>query len=94
MLTVINSTSINVSWKEIPLVNRNGIITTYEVLLEPLKTFQGQLTTQQMNTSDLYILLSDLEEFLEYNISVRAYTSTGPGPFSDEELAMTLKDSM
>ena len=86
MVTVVNSTAINVTWEEIPLMNRNGIITTYEVLLEPLQTFDEQLTYQQMNTSDLYILLDDLEEFVGYNISVRAYTSIGPGPYSEEDL--------
>ena len=93
MVTVVNSTAINVTWEEIPLMNRNGIITTYEVLLEPLQTFDEQLTYQQMNTSDLYILLDDLEEFVGYNISVRAYTSIGPGPYSEEEFGMTLEDS-
>lgn len=90
---MVNSTSINVTWEEIPLVNRNGIIIAYEALFEPLVMFDGQLAPQQRNTSDLHILLSDLEESVGYNISVRAYTSIGPGPYSSEEFAMTLEDS-
>lgn len=92
-VTVVNSTAINITWGEIPPINRNGIITIYEVLLEPLETFDGQLIPWQMNTSDFYILLGDLEEFVGYNISVRAYTSTGPGPYSDKVFAMTMEDS-
>lgn len=92
-VTVVNSTAINFTWEEIPPISRNGIITSYEVLLEPLETFSGQLLPWQMNTSDLQILLGDLEEFVGYNISVRAYTSTGPGPYSDEVFAMTMEDS-
>jgi hypothetical protein len=92
-VTVINSTAINISWEQIPPMSRNGIITTYEVLLVPLETFDGQLLPWQMNTSDLYILFSDLEEFVGYNISVRSYTSAGPGPYSDEVFAMTIEDS-
>ena len=92
-ITVVTSTTINFTWEEIPSVNRNGIITTYEILLEPLETFDGQLLARQMNTSDLFILLSDLEEFVGYNVSVRAYTSIGPGPYSDKVFAMTMEDS-
>ena len=32
---------------------------------------------------------STLEEFVEYNISVRAYTSAGSGPFSDIAMQTT-----
>ena len=92
-ITVVTSTTINFTWEEIPSVNRNGIITTFEILLEPLETFDGQLLAWQMNTSDLYILLSDLEEFVGYNVSVRAYTSIGPGPYSNKVFAMTMEDS-
>ena len=89
---VINSTSLNVSWEEIPPMDRNGIITTYEVRYEPLMTFGGTLMPDLVNTSDLYIVIDNLQEFVAYNISVRAYTSVGPGPFSDEELQMTEED--
>ena len=94
MLTIeVNSTAINSTWEEIPPISRNGIITTYEILLEPLETFDGQLLPWQMNTSDLNILLSDLEEFVGYNISVRAFTSAGPWPYSDDVFAITMEDS-
>ena len=89
---VVNSTAINFTWEEIPPMSRNGIITTYEVLLEPLQTFDRQLLPWRMNTSDLYILFNNLEEFVGYNISVRSYTSAGPGPYSDEVFTMTMED--
>ena len=57
----------------------------YEVRYDPLETFGGQIGTSYMNTSNgsvLEITLEDLQEFVEYNISVRAYTMVGPGPFS------------
>ena len=92
MVTVVNSTAINITWEEIPPMNRNGIITTYEVLFEPLEIFDGQLVPWQMNTSDLYILLGDLEEFIVYNISVRAFSEVGPGPYSDPIMIQTLQD--
>ena len=67
------------SWTEVPEIDQNGIITQYEVMYEPLMTFGGHTT---VNTTNLSITLMDLQEYLEYNISVRAYTSVGPGPYS------------
>ena len=45
-------------------------------------TFDGALVTMTMNTSNTSIVLGGLQEYVEYNITVRAYTSVGPGPFS------------
>ena len=52
----------------------------YEVQYEPLGTFGGQISTSTVNIS---IILTNLQEFVDYTISVRAYTSAGPGPYSD-----------
>ena len=89
---VMSSTSIMVSWDEVPPIDRNGIVTIYEVLYEPLETFEGAIRSQIMNTADLFIPLTNLQEFAEYNISVRAYTSEGPGPYSEEITRRTLED--
>ena len=80
--TTISSTEILVSWDEVPAVDQNGIIVLYEVQYETLMTFDGQLMTMAMNTSNTSIVLGGLQEYVEYNITVRAYTSVGPGPFS------------
>ena len=45
-------------------------------------TFGGQLMTMVMNTSNTSIVVGGLQEYVEYTITVRAYTSVGPGPFS------------
>ena len=78
----ISSTEILVSWDEVPAIDQNGIIILYEVQYEPLMTFGGQLMTMTMNTSNTSIVLGGLQEYVGYNITVRAYTSVGPGPFS------------
>ena len=78
----VSFTEILVSWDEVPAIDQNGIIILYEVQYEPLMTFSGQLMTMTMNTSNTSIVLGELQEYVEYNISVRAYTSVGPGPFS------------
>ena len=81
-----------VSWEEIPPFDLNGIFRAYEVLYEPLDTFDGQLMELTMNATETSITLTELEEFLEYNITVRVYTSAGPGPDSDAVTEMTPED--
>ena len=80
--TTISSTEILVSWDEVPEIDQNGVIILYDVQYEPLMTFGGELMTMTMNTSNTSIVLGGLQEYVQYNISVRAYTSVGPGPFS------------
>ena len=82
MPTTISSTEILVSWDEVPAIDQNGVIILYDVQYEPLMTFDGALVTMTMNTSNTSIVLGELQEYVEYNISVRAYTSVGSGPFS------------
>ena len=89
-----SSTAINVRWEEVPSIDRNGIIIVHEVCYQPLETFSNTITKEVVNASELFLELTGLEEFLEYNISVRAYTSQGPGPFSDDITQMTQEDGM
>ena len=79
------------SWTEIPGIDHNGIITMYEVMYEPLMTF-GVLTPATVTTTNLTIIVGGLEEYVEYNISVRAYTSVGPGPYSEGVTNRTFGD--
>ena len=64
----------------------------YEVLYEPLETFNGNITDQKINTTTQFITLMGLEEFTNYSISVRGYTNVGPGNYSVPILAMTFED--
>ena len=91
----MSSTEIEVLWEEVPAIDQNGVITMYEIQFEPLETFGGQITSDTVNTSDgsVLMILTGLEEYVEYNISVRAYTSVGPGPYSDGVVERTDTDS-
>ena len=79
------------TWEEVPAIYRNGIIINYEVQFEPLQ-FTETLMTSTTNTTDLSIVIDSLEEYVDYNISVRAYTSVGPGSYSNPVTERTLKD--
>ena len=88
---IIATTSVNVSWNQLPNIARNGIIIAYEVKYSwPLES--GQLGTIYVNTSGVtnQLVLNWLQECVQYSISVRAYNSQGPGPFSGEVLDSSL----
>ena len=82
---------IMVTWEEVLPIDQNGIITIYEVQYEPLQ-FMESLSTPVTNTTDMAVNLTNLQEFVEYTISVRAYTSIGFGPFSTEITERTFED--
>ena len=89
-----SSTEIVVSWEEVPAIDENGDITMYEVEYMPLETFNGQIATDSVTVDPalLNTTLTGLEEDVDYNISVRAFTSAGPGPYSDAVTNRTLED--
>ena len=86
---MLTSTSIVVSWGEIPAIDQNGIIITYEILFEQLETFGDLIVEEQYNSTDLSLVITDLQPFVNYSISVRAYTIVGPGNYSSAIIRMT-----
>ena len=80
------------TWDPVPPIDQNGVITMYEVLYQPLETFNETISSDLMISNQTSISIADLQESVLYNISVRAYTSIGEGPFSEEVLAMTFED--
>ena len=68
-------------WGEVPAIDRNGIITQFEVMYEPQEA-GGSARRNVTDASTFNILLDGLEEYVEYSITVRAVTAAGGGPFS------------
>ena len=89
----LSSSSILVTWDKVPAVQRNGIITKYEVEYNHTAYSSSDSSTQTKNTSDTMIVLVNLHEYTEYLIHVRAYTSVGHGPFSNQTVSTTQQDS-
>ena len=86
---VISPTEIEMSWNVVIPIDQNGIITIYEVDYQPAQVFNGSMTVDVVNTTNTTILLKNLHESVQYNITVRAYTRIGPGPFSSHILSFT-----
>ena len=92
MATALSSNQILVTWDMVPPIDQNGVITVYQVLYQPLQTFNGAIRQQTLNVTGLAANLTDLEEFVNYSIAVRAYTSVGGGPYSEPITERTDED--
>ncbi len=93
MASVLSSTEIHVNWTKVPMRDQNGIVTLYEVLYEQ-SNIALALLAMNVNTSNFSIVLNDLVAGQVYNISVRPYTTVGPGPYSTpEQMVLTDEDS-
>ena len=89
------STSIAVMWNEVPPINQNGVIMAYEITYTTFENFTGVIGINSTNVSgsDLSVSLIGLQEYVNYSIQVRAYTSEGAGPYSTPVVQLTLEDS-
>ena len=95
MATVVSSTEIMVTWDIVLPIDQNGVITMYEVLYQPQETFNGAIGDLTVNVSapEMSVVLMNLQEYVNYTISVRAYSSVGEGPYSDSIIELTNEDS-
>ena len=85
----VSTTDVQLVISPPPSIEQNGPIIAYEIRIE---TFRFSIASELRNTTDIptvYPLTlnvpfnaSSLQEFVEYNISVRAYTSAGASEFS------------
>ena len=79
----MNEATYRISWNPLPRNTSNGIVIAYEVKQTKLSTTTRSVSTPTVlqNTSDTFIVLTDLLSCSVYKVEVRAYTSAGPGVF-------------
>ena len=82
--TLLSSVTILVEWQEIAELERNGVITGYEVLYS-----YPQGPSQVDSMTELSTTLRNLAESELYTVQVRGVTSAGPGPYSGPVQTMT-----
>ena len=86
-----SSTSILVTWDEVPTDEQNGIITGYTITYH--SQTENHNDTVQLNGSVRQTELTNLKEFVNYDITVLASTVKGDGPPSAPIVVRTDQDS-
>ena len=86
---------ILVTWKPVPLSEQNGIITGYTVYYRAVQGNFVNDTEQSLrvNASVTTVEVSQLEEYVTYNVSVSGHTSVGEGPRSKGVVVRTAEAS-
>ena len=88
------SRRLTITWAE-PLMT-NGNVSSYDIQYRGISTMNTVLSNfsqvQMFSVASTIAVLQDLVPFSVYNISVRASTGAGPGPFSAEISVRTLED--
>ena len=76
-------------------MDQNGDIIMYKIMYTPLETFGVTLESDTVNVSgsNMSVVLMGLEEYVNYTISVRAFTIVGAGPYSVAVIVLTQQDS-
>ncbi len=86
------STSITASWQLPPENARNGIIIGFKLFYKK-KDSAGSPTTSVINNgASRSKVVTNLEEYTEYEFQVLAFNSVGDGPKSSVKVARTLED--
>ena len=77
--TALNSTSIYVSWEEVPLVHQNGLIRGHKVKYRTAGSGSEFTYIDIDNSTVMETVLTNLRKYVQYEIEVLAYTRVGDG---------------
>lgn len=79
------SQSFRINWQPPDNEHQNGIITEYSVKIVNLELENATY----LNVTDTDITVSNLQPFIQYEVTVAAHTSAGRGPFSTPQIIQT-----
>ncbi|EDV21450.1 uncharacterized protein TRIADDRAFT_30409, partial [Trichoplax adhaerens] len=85
----ISARSISVSWQPPPISDQNGIITNYSISYYSTKRSHGG--EMQVSSETASFVIRQLIPYTDYNITVKASTIIGFGPYSMGILTRTLQ---
>ncbi|CAH3198822.1 unnamed protein product, partial [Porites evermanni] len=78
-----HSTSLYVSWNEVPDAYKNGIIRGYKVYYIEVKN--GSSVTENLPSGQRWLRIDGLRKYTLYNVTVLAYTVKGDGVVTSKE---------
>ncbi len=92
---VISPMEVVVTWEEVQLISQNGLIIMYEILIQDESDLEVKSETKRPRDreDDLSLIVFGLVRDTVYNVSVRAYTSIGAGPYSSGLLQVVISDN-
>ena len=85
------STSVLVTWDELPADYQNGVILTYTITYHSLT--QNHNDSKTVDYPARQVNLTGLKEYVNYSIIVSASTVKGNGPASSPIIMITDQDS-
>jgi len=89
----LNKTTYNISWAPLARERSYGKVILYEVKKELLarggRQKRSPISYRTFNTTAIFVVLFGLLHCTKYNLSVRAYTKAGPGPYSQHMVLQT-----
>ena len=89
----LNKTTFNISWAPLTREQSYGKVILYDVKEELVSRVKrrkrSSISSRTLNTTTTFVVLSDLSLCSQYNVSVRAYTKAGPGPYSQSMILQT-----
>ena len=84
--------TVIMEWGPVPEIDQNGVITSYEVVYSQSSNDHlpqsGTVTATETSTS-----VGPLQPFIPYNLTVRAFTSVGGGPFNPTPTTTTITNA-
>ena len=86
-----SSTSIFITWGQVPVLDQNGVILSYTVSYNEVSG--GSAQTKIVNVPDNQTTLTGLSKYTNYTITVVAATSKGNGVVSAAIIVITDEDS-
>lgn len=89
-----SSTTLQVTWDEVPLIDQNGIIVQYEVEYNQTTFTDATMSATTTVLQEREVDLTGLEEYVSYYIRVRAYTAVDHGPYSEVVMQTTQQSGM
>ena len=79
MVTSVNPASLQMSWQPPLEINRNGMITGYNI--QYTRTDMNNMISMNLYNGTTHTI-SGLVAYVNYSVTVAARTIFGPGPFS------------
>ena len=93
LLSKLNETTFNISWEPLTREKSHGKVILYDVKEELLsrgrRRKRSPINSRILNTTTTFVVLYDLPLCSRYNVSVRAYTKAGPGPYTHPRVLQT-----